>query len=156
MVTEKGLDPAAMVDDASATSCPDPALIIGVGAMIGYDDWRNPPEIPYCPPVKIPPNRPMPFTSSGKAGGVVPIPTFPLSRIKNFGALVLSATVNAVLVPVPTPVIESRAHGVVVPMPTFTALAPVPPKTSVFDAPTTALYPIAVAFVSDPEETFAP
>ena len=49
------------------------------------------------------------------------------------------------------PATDSRAYGEVVPIPTFTANAPVPPRTREFDAPTLALDPIAVALVRVPE-----
>ena len=47
------------------------------------------------------------------------------------------------------------AVGLVVPIPTLTAYAPVPPKTSEFDADTLAIAPIAVMFVSPAERVSA-
>ena len=77
-------------------------------------------------------------------GAVVPMPTLPLT-IKPFAG----ATFTPAYVPIEAPPFTSSLErGVVAPIPTFTASAPVPPRTMVLLAPTFAFLPIAVMLVN--------
>ena len=61
----------------------------------------------------------VPETERRKPGLVVPIPKFPLSKTVSRSVLAESASTNKRPVPVPLPVRDSLAEGVVVPMPTL-------------------------------------
>ena len=92
----------------------------------------------------------LPATWSLSVGESTPTPMLPPETIENRVALDDEVTINGLVLPLPFT--ERVALGEVVPIPTFTASAPVPPRTIEFDVPTRAFLPIAVMFVSEGSE----
>ncbi|MBI2410211.1 hypothetical protein HYV30_04240 [Candidatus Kaiserbacteria bacterium] len=86
-------------------------------------------------------------------GTALPIPILPFAstvmRVEVEVPPVVEAMVNKGVLTVVCWLfeIERSEYGEVVPIPTFTAFAPVPPSTRELLAPTIAFAPIAVAFV---------
>ena len=76
------------------------------------------------------------YTLSGPLGEEVPIPTYPAFVTMNFVAVDDPITNDGALPSVARGLIERRAHGVVLPIPTNPALVnvvvPVPPNDAVF------------------------
>ena len=92
---------------------------------------------------------------------VVPIPTLPPARtVKSEEVAVgdedaMAKRVGLYVALLSAPMVK-RAYGEEVPIPTFTALAPMPPSVRQFEQPTLALYPMAVILESPVVEATPP